>query len=97
MQITRQDDKGGAVLNWAVRYSLGRYTYAPSLTMDVIRPMLPDCSTNTVAVFVQDIGEWLERNEPETGFFDNHWSDWKAFLDDCKAELTRREDWLWHD
>ena len=32
MKITRQDDRGGAVLNWAVRYALGRYSYAPSLT-----------------------------------------------------------------
>lgn len=93
MQITRQDDRGGAVLNWAVRYSLGRYTYAPSLTIGVIRPMLPDCSTKTVAVFVQDVGEWLERTEPGTGFRDNHWAGWKAFLDDCEAELERREDW----
>lgn len=91
MKITRQDDRGGAVLNWAVRYSLGRYTYAPSLTIGVIRPMLPDCSTKTVAVFVQDVGEWLERTEPETGFWDNHWAGWKDFLDDCKTELERRE------
>lgn len=93
MKITRQDDNGGAVLNWAVRYSLGRYTYAPDLTMGVIRPMLPDCSTKTVAVFVQDVGEWLERNEPSTEFGGNSWHDWQAFLDDCKAELERREDW----
>lgn len=97
MQITREDDKGGAVLNWAVRYSLGRSTYAPGLTMDVIRPMLPDCSTKTVAVFVQDVGEWLDRTVPETGFWGNYWADWKEFLGDCKAELKRREDWPWHD
>lgn len=97
MQITREDDKGGAVLNWAIRYALGRSTYAPGLTMDVIRPMLPDCSTKTVAVFVQDVGEWLDRTKPETGFFDNYWSDWKAFLNDCKAELERRDEWLCRD
>lgn len=91
MKITREDDNGGAVLNWAVRYSLGRYTYAPGLTIDVIRPMLPDCSTKTVAVFAQDVNEWLEHNEPGKGFYDNHWADWAAFLDDCKAELERRE------
>ena len=97
MKITREDDRGGAVLNWAVRYSLGRYTYAPDLTISVIRPMLPDCSTKTVAVFVQDVSEWLERTEPGKGFHDNHWAGWKAFLDDCEAELERREDWPWRD
>lgn len=91
MKITRDDDFGGAVLNWAVRYSLGRYTYAPDLTIRVIRPMLPDCSTKTVTVFVQDVGEWLHRTEPGTGFYDNHWDGWKAFLDDCEAELERRK------
>lgn len=97
MKITREDDRGGAVLNWAVRYSLGRYTYAPDLTISVIRPMLPDCSTKTVAVFVQDVSEWPERTEPGKGFHDNHWAGWKAFLDDCEAELERREDWPWRD
>lgn len=97
MKITREDDNGGAVLNWAVRYSLGRYTYAPGLAIEVIRPMLPDCSTKTAATFVQDVNEWLDRTEPGTGFYDNHWTGWKAFLDDCKAELNTREDWPWQD
>lgn len=91
MQITRDDDFGGAVLNCAVRYALGRASYMPSLVMDRIRPMLPYCSTKTVAVFVQDVEEWLEQNEPETGFFDNYYDDWYKFLKACEAELDRRK------
>lgn len=49
MQITRDDDFGGAVLNCAVRYALGRASYMPRLVMDQIRPMLPDCSDKCVA------------------------------------------------
>ena len=42
MQITRDDDRGGAVLNCAVRYALGRSSYMPGLVMGVIRPMLKE-------------------------------------------------------
>lgn len=63
----------------------------PGLAMGVIRPMLPDCSTKTVAVFVQDVGEWLAQAKPETGFFDNYYADWRQFLETCKAELDGRE------
>lgn len=67
----------------------------PGLVMSVIRPMLKDCNTKTIAVFVQDVSEWLERTEPGKGFHDNHWAGWAAFLDDCEDELERREDWPW--
>lgn len=48
MKITKDDDFGGAVLNCAVRYALGRRTYMPGLVMDEIRPMLKDCSERTL-------------------------------------------------
>lgn len=97
MKITREDDNGGALLNWAVRYALGRSSYAPSLTIDEITPMLPDCNTKTVAVFVQDVGEWLERTKPKEGFSGNEYDAWARFYDACKAELEGREDWPWRD
>ena len=92
MQITKDDDRGGAVLNCAVRYALGRSSYMPGLVMGVIRPMLKDCNTKTIAVFVQDVSEWLERTQPETGFFDNYYGDWYKFMEACNAELDRREE-----
>ena len=63
----------------------------PGLVMGVIRPMLKDCNTKTIAVFVQDVSEWLAQAKPETGFFDNYYDDWQLFLEACKAELDRRE------
>lgn len=90
MQITKDDDRGGAVLNCAVRYTLGRSSYMPGLVMSVIRPMLKDCNTKTIAVFVQDVSEWLERTQPETGFFDNYYDEWQRFLETCKTELDGR-------
>ena len=91
MQITRDDDRGGAVLNCAVRYALGRSSYMPGLVMSVISPMLKNCNTKTIAVFVQDVSEWLERTQPETGFFDNYYADWQKFLETCKTELDGRK------
>lgn len=91
MQITRDDDRGGAVLNCAVRYALGRSSYMPGLVMGVIRPMLKDCNTKTIAVFVQDVSEWLERTKPETGFFDNYYDEWQRFLEAVRAEMERRK------
>ena len=69
----------------------------PGLVMGVIRPMLKDCNTKTIAVFVQDVSEWLAQAKPETGFFDNYYSDWQQFLETCKAELDRREDYPWRE
>ena len=89
LKITRDDDFGGAVLNCAVRYALGRQSYMPGLVMDEIRPMLPDCSERTLWCFDQDITEWLERSEPSLM---NDYTQWQAFRDTVRAEReTRRE------
>lgn len=63
----------------------------PGLVMSVIRPMLKDCNTKTIAVFVQDVSEWLAQAKPETGFFDNYYDEWQRFLETCKTELDGRE------
>lgn len=91
MQITRNDDFGGALLNCAVRYALGRASYMPRLVMDQIRPILPDCSDNTLVVFEQDVSEWMERSKPKSGFFDNYYDYWAWFLDDVRAEIEKRK------
>lgn len=77
-------DTFGAVLNCAVRYCIGRQTYMPRLVMDVIRPMLPDLTDKTLAVFEQDIAR-----------ADNYGSeydevDWMDFLDSVREEIARR-------
>lgn len=95
MKITRDDDFGGALLNCAVRYALGRASYMPNLVMNEIRPMLPDCSDKTLWCFRQDIadwlkgGDWLETDEVEKN---PYYLDWKRFLNDVNAERERRED-----
>ena len=87
MKITREDDFGGAVLNCAVRYAIGRMSYMPGLVMDVIRPMLKDCSDKTLWSFDRDINEWLSRGSHEVDAYENEWTD---FVTAVRAEMDRR-------
>lgn len=91
MKITRDDDFGGAVLNCAVRYALGRVSYMPMLVMGEIRPMLPDCSDKTLWCFARDIDDFLKCpsviDKPSFYYAEK----WKRFYDDVKAEIKRRE------
>ena len=41
LKIDPADDDFGMMLNWSVRYSIGRMTYAPSSTMEFIFPLIP--------------------------------------------------------
>lgn len=66
----------------------------PGLVMGVIRPMLKDCNTKTIAVFAKDIKEWLDdcdRLEGSSIRIDYYKSDWKRFRNDVLKELDRRE------
>lgn len=95
MQITRKDDFGGAVLNCAVRYCLGRLSYMPGLVMGEIRPMLPDCSDKTLWCFEKDIAQFLKdcENMGSKSFFggDPYILEWKKFRDDVVKEIERRK------
>lgn len=43
----------------ALRYAIGRYTYMPSVTIDYIRYLIPQLSTNTLFVMQRDIRETI--------------------------------------
>lgn len=91
MKITRDDDFGGAVLNCAVRYALGRASYMPRLVMGEITPMLPDCNDKTLRVFEQDVSEWLSRDKGWDAYKNSYFDDWKRFLEAVRAEMERRK------
>lgn len=91
MQITRDDDFGGAVLNCAVRYALGRETYMPRLVMEEITPMLPDCSDKTLRVFERDISDWLLRDKGWTTYENSYAADWALFSEAVRTEIERRK------
>ena len=49
------NDNFGFILNCAVRYAIGRQSYAPSAVIDFVTPLLPCLSERTLYVFDQDI------------------------------------------
>lgn len=84
-QINLGDDFFGAVLNCAVRYSIGRRTYMPSLVTDFIRPLLPYLSDKTLWCFERDIeGERNYGMEMDKEL-------WLRFLVEVRAEIERRK------
>lgn len=89
-RIDLQNDDFGMVLNWAVRYCLGRMTYAPSMTIQFITPLLPYLSDKTLWCFDSDIGE---RKKMGTSFgMDCDEIDWMRFWENVKEEIKKRDD-----
>lgn len=92
--IELDDDDFGAILNCAVRYSIGRQSYMPSLVIRYITPLLPHISKKTLEVFKQDY-ESRKADEEINGFpmFGNSKLDkplWDKFYVNVCAEIERR-------
>lgn len=87
MEISCNDELGGAVLNCAVRYALGRISYMPGLVMNAISPMLKDCSDKTLWCFERDVSEWLSNNSQGMITYEKEWTE---FLNAVRAEINRR-------
>ena len=81
------DDFFGAVLNCAVRYSLGRQSYMPSLVIDFITPLIPRLSDKTLWCFAKDIAE-----QKRLGYGDPMIDEpmWMRFLGAVREEQERR-------
>lgn len=62
--ISLDDDDFGAILNCAVRYSLGRRSYMPKLVTDFITPLLPYLSDKTLGCFLRDLGRTDNYGDP---------------------------------
>ena len=54
------DEDLGCIVNSAVRYSLGRYTYVPSTVTQFIRKYLNYLDKRTIDVMIKDINQALE-------------------------------------
>lgn len=92
MKIDRFDDMGGAILNFAVRYALGRSSYAPGLVVDEIIPMLPNVSGRTLAVFDNDVASWLDGGS-DCGVVSQIDRDiWRRFLKTVRKEIESRKE-----
>lgn len=74
----------------ALRYSIGRYTYMPRVTIDYIRYLIPQLSTNTLYVMKRDITEEVERYkriEMELYFAD----EWQKLAEDMNMEYEKKK------
>jgi hypothetical protein len=86
--IDPADDDFGAMLNWAVRYTLGRRSYAPGMVINFITPLIPYISGRTLDVMIRDI-----RN-PYGGYGDPQIDEpgWMRFLGNLTEEQKRRKE-----
>lgn len=83
--IALDDDDFGAILNCAVRYSIGRNTYMPHLVTEFIKPLLPYLNDKTVHCISRDIGSELSKG---VGIAESH--TWLNFYEVAKLEHEKR-------
>lgn len=84
VKLTPIDDRFGEMMNWAIRYALGRHTYAASDTVGYMFSLIPYVDSKTLWVAENDI----ERNlslvcEKEA-------EQWKNLLNAIRAEIDIR-------
>lgn len=74
----------------ALRYAIGRYTYMPRVTIDYIRYLIPQLSSNTLFVMKRDITEEIERYqrmERELYMVD----EWQKLAEDMNMEYEKKK------
>ncbi len=49
------DDDFGCIINSALRYSIGRHTYMPSVVADFVRKYMNVLDTKTIGIMIDDI------------------------------------------
>ena len=74
----------------ALRYSIGRESYMPSITIDYIRYLIPMLSVNTLFILQRDITEEVERYN-RSGWDIFMKDEWLKLADDIRNEHTRRK------
>ena len=74
----------------ALRYSIGRESYMPSITIDYIRFLIPMLSVNTLFILQRDITEEVERYN-RSGWDIFMKDEWLKLADDIRNEHTRRK------
>lgn len=75
----------GFVLNCAVRYACGRKSYAPSIVIGYIEPLLSELDDASLTIMERDIRECNDYGDKDVDE-----PDWMDFLDKIQAEMGRR-------
>ena len=84
------DDDFGEMMNWAVRYALGRRTYAVGDTCRFVQSVLPFLDHKTLFVMARDIKEKTDLSDLGDQCDANNW------LDLMKA-ITKQMEWMVED
>lgn len=88
MKTVPVDDDLGEIINWAVRYSLGRRSYAVMDTCNYVKPLIPDLNNRTLWCIARDITE-----QAKFGYGDQcDEKQWIDLLDNVNQELSARTD-----
>lgn len=84
------DERLGEMLNYALRYAIGRRTYAPHDVVKYVEPLVPDLDKVTLRVMQNDI---LAEQVTPGGLGDDNIDapDWLRLLGKIRAELERRK------
>lgn len=87
--IEADDDRFGEMLNYSVRYALGRMSYAVSDTVSFIMPLIPHLTTRTIYCMHRDIKE-----HDEHGLLGMQCDkvDWMKLYKAIGKELERRKE-----
>lgn len=89
IKVDPSDDDFETICICAIRYSLGRETYMPTLVQGFIRPLLPYFDIRTLKILEKDIS-----NPHIFGGYGNEEIDkpsWILFLNDIRTELKIKE------
>ena len=86
-ELNPVNDDFGLMMNYAVRYAIGRRTYAPSAVIGFITPLLPHIDDRTLHCLDQDIVD----AKYSGGYGDEcDERDWMRFHEAFKSEKIRR-------
>ena len=88
--VDPSDEDFGALANCAVRYSMGRQTYMPSLVIGFLTPLLPRLSDRTLKCLARDLAEPAIYG----GLGDERIDapGWIRFKHDVELEINKREE-----
>ena len=86
-KINIEDDDFGAILNCAVRYSLGRQSYMPSLVIGYITPLLPFINNRTLWCLKKDVGSANSYGDEKIDK-----PAWMTFYQNVCDEIKQREE-----
>ena len=81
-------DDEGMILNFAVRYAIGRRTYAPSAVIQYVMPRLPLLNDRTLIVMYDDMNNKVMHGDLGDVLIDGPIC--KQFFESIKSELDKR-------